>query len=117
MHASGPADEHFFPPGDATAVYFVIGLPPLFTGAAHETAAMVDAAVATTEVGGPGTVTAVTAPEGAAAIAVDETAAKMAITVRAPAPKERRLFTAALNALALIALTACRSPLGRVPAR
>ena len=56
------------PPGLDVTVYPVIALPPLFVGATKATLAEVFPAVATTLVGGPGTVaagvTAVDAAEG-----------------------------------------------------
>ena len=48
------------PPGLDVTVYPVIALPPLFVGATKATLAEVFPAVATTLVGGPGTVAAAT---------------------------------------------------------
>jgi hypothetical protein len=53
------------PPGDAVTVYPVIDLPPLLTGAVHETAAEALPGVADTDVGTPGAVAGVTAELGA----------------------------------------------------
>ena len=52
------------PPGDDVTVYPVIALPPLETGAVHETVACPSPGVAVTLVGAPGTVAGVTGAEG-----------------------------------------------------
>lgn len=52
------------PPLDVT-VYPVIALPPVLVGAINATLAVVFPAVATTDVGAPGTVTGITAAEAA----------------------------------------------------
>jgi hypothetical protein len=72
-----------WPPGEAVAVYPVIGDPPSLVGAIHETEAWALPAVALTPVGAPGTpggVAGVTAFEGALGVLVP--AQFVAVTVK-----------------------------------